>query len=184
MTIPVKIKGESFVITLGEFGAGRTPKGRKAACAAGLPPFATVQIFSVANEQAPALVNKLRLEATDPATCNAVSPEIDTVTGFIYDVHMCTVDNRDEATTLACGYFQSGVRVYDIRDIKNVKEIAYFNPAANGTTPIGWCGSLPFLDATSGMLYSWCADAGVMSLKFRNGVWPFPESKTPVDRQL
>jgi hypothetical protein len=98
---------------------------------------------------------------------------------------MCSVDNRDETTTLACGYFQSGLRVYDVRDPANVKEIAYFNPASKGAgVAPGWCGAIPILDASAGMLYSSCADSGIVSLKFATGVWPFAGIQTPPDKQL
>lgn len=184
MTIPVKIKGQPFVIVLGEAGTGQlNPAGNKSACSAGLTPFASTQIFYMGDETKPKLINKIILEANNPKNCAAV-PEMNTIPGFIYDVHMCSVDNRDDATTLACGYFQSGIRVYDIRDPEKIKEIAYFNPAAQPGKQPGWCGALPILDAKKGMVYSNCADTGVVGLKFTNKVWPFRESATPADRQL
>ena len=91
----------------------------------------------------------------------------------------------DEATTLACGYFQSGLRVYDIRDPKKIREIAYYNPGAEDQSKqLSSCAWIPILDAEHGMLYGNCGAGGMVALKFTNKVWPFPESRTPPDRQL
>jgi hypothetical protein len=49
---------------------------------------------------------------------------------FGYDPHYCSVDRRDDPQALACGWQQSGVRVFDVRAPENVREIAYFNPPA------------------------------------------------------
>jgi hypothetical protein len=186
MTIPVTIRGNPYVIAIGEMGTGQiNPTGIRNACAAGLTPFAMAQFFYMGDETNPQLINKIRLEVNDPKNCAQITADVDAagLGNFLYDVHMCSVDNRDNATTLACGYFKSGIRVYDIRDPGNIKEIAYFVPPAKAEVP-GWCGSLPFLEASTGMLYSWCADSGVLALKFKNGVWPFQNSSTPAGKQL
>ena len=193
MTIPVSIKGRHYLITTEEGGAGQfNTKGERFACSQGRIPFGIARIHDIENEKSPRQIAKIILETNDPANCAIFDPEIGAVNGFIYDVHMCSVDNRDEATTLACGYFQSGIRVYDIRDPKQIKEIAYYIPPAKSagiggimtSTGPGVCAAIPILDAASGMLYSSCADIGVVSLKFDPRVWPFPQSKTPPDRQL
>lgn len=49
---------------------------------------------------------------------------------FSYESHYCTVDTPTNPTALACGYFQSGIRVFDITNLLKPKEIAYFNPSA------------------------------------------------------
>jgi hypothetical protein len=186
MTIPVKIKDKHYLITSEEFGVGQAnTNGIKAACAAGRTPFGMVRIHDIEDERVPKEITKIILEANDPKNCPLISPEVTAQNGFgfMYDVHMCSVDNREEATTLACGYFQSGIRVYDIRNPKQPKEIAYFVPAALTKPGIG-CGAIPILDAKKGMLYSTCSDSGVLSLKFREKVWPFEDSKTPRDKQL
>src|SRR5262249_20294884 len=118
------------------------------------------------------------------------------LSGFTYGAHYCSVDNRQEATTLACGYFESGVRVFDIRNPQRPKEIAYYNPPAVTTPNPGWqhnrtaangrpdhCSSQVRLDAKGGTLSTTCQDNGFVSLKFREGVWPFPESSTPAGQQ-
>jgi hypothetical protein len=184
MTIPIKIHNKSYLVTTSEGGTGQFNRtGLRSACAAGLTPFGMAKIYDINDEQNPTLVNKIVLEVNDPANCAAIDPEIATLNGFIYDVHMCSVDNRDDATTLACGYFQNGIRVYDIRNPKKIKEIAYYVPGAKAPATADFCGALVTLDASTGMLYSVCRDAGVLSLKFTNGVWPFPQSSTPPDRQ-
>lgn len=49
---------------------------------------------------------------------------------WTYNAHYCTVDRAEDPTALACGFMQSGIRVFDIRDFKSPREIAYFNPPA------------------------------------------------------
>ena len=49
---------------------------------------------------------------------------------FGYEAHYCDVDRKQNPTALACGFMQSGIRVFDIRDPENPREIAYFNPPA------------------------------------------------------
>jgi hypothetical protein len=49
---------------------------------------------------------------------------------FGYDPHYCSVDRQDNPLALACGWQQSGVRVFDVRDPEHIREIAYYNPPA------------------------------------------------------
>jgi hypothetical protein len=120
------------------------------------------------------------------------------LTSFTYGSHYCSVDNKKHATTLACGYFNSGIRVFDIRNPLRPKEIAYYNPPsvltpspganhnrAGGWVPGGpdWCSAQLQLDAKAGTLWSTCQQQGVVMLKFREGVWPFPDSRTPPGEQ-
>jgi hypothetical protein len=49
---------------------------------------------------------------------------------FSYDSHYCTIDRPTDPTTLACSWISSGIRVFDVRDLDNVREIAYYNPPA------------------------------------------------------
>jgi hypothetical protein len=132
--------------------------GIKAACGLQRTPFGMVRIFDVGDEHKPILVKNLVLEVNDPKNCALIGPEISALRPagdagggslFLYGAHMCTVDNRDNATTLACSYFNAGIRVYDIRDPKNAKEIAYYTPPAKTAGSIGWCPALPFLDSCS-----------------------------------
>ena len=199
-TINVKIGGKPYLIAVDEGGSGgiTSPAQLAAACAAGMPPFPMARIIDISNEANPKVVSKLMTEVHDPKNCNAVIPDLTGLSIFTYGTHYCSVDNKHHATTLACGMFNSGIRVFDIRDPLRPKEIAYYNPA--GTTDISkgsnhlignnwkaggpdWCSAQVHLDRARGTLWTTCQDNGFLMLKFTNGVWPFPESATPPGEQ-
>ena len=199
-TITIKIRGKPYVVHVDEGGSGGgSVAGRRAACAAGWSPFPMARIVDISDEKNPQLVSKLALEIHDPARCDKWFDDLENpnLTGFTYGSHYCSVDNRHNATTLACGYFNSGIRVFDIRDPVRPKEIAYYNPAGVITASPGsnhgatngsggrpdWCSAQVHLDRRTGTLWSTCQDNGVLVLKFREGVWPFPGSSTPPGAQ-
>ena len=97
-----------------------------------MPPFPMARIIDISDETNPTIVSELMLEMHDPANCDKVHARSHGLSSFTYGSHYCSVDNRTNATTLACGMFNSGIRVFDIRDPLRPKEIAYYNPA--GTT--------------------------------------------------
>jgi hypothetical protein len=97
-------------------------------CNEGLPPFGMARIFDVTDPAAPQLVAKLMLEIHDPDNCALTTGDGENLFG--YDSHYCTVDDVANATMVACGHFESGLRVFDIRDLYRPREIAYYNPPA------------------------------------------------------
>jgi hypothetical protein len=88
------------------------------------------RIIDISDERDPQVISKLMLEVHDPANCSAVLNDHAGITIFGYDSHYCTVDNPDNAKLVGCGHFQSGLRVFDIRDPYHPKEIAYYKPPA------------------------------------------------------
>jgi hypothetical protein len=198
-TIDVRIKGKPYVIHVDEGGSGgNSAAGWQAACNAGLPAWQFARIIDISDETNPQVISKLMLEAYDPKNCAQVLPDLAGLGSFTYGAHYCSVDNRKNATTLACAYFNSGIRVFDIRNPLRVKEIAYFNPAGTTTRSPGsnhnrnggwvaggpdWCTAQIQLDAHTGTLRTMCQDNGFMTLRFKNGVWPFPGSVTPPGMQ-
>jgi hypothetical protein len=197
-TIPVKIHGKPYVIFADEGGAGSPTSATQlqAACAARLTPFPLARIIDISDEMNPKVVSRLGLEVHDPANCAKVLPDLVGLAGFTYGSHYCSVDNKDNATTLACGYFNSGIRVFDIRNPRRVREIAYFNPAGTTTPSPGsnhagawssggpdWCSAQVHLDAERGTVWTTCQDNGLLMLKFEGHVWPFEDSRTPPGEQ-
>ena len=205
MYIPISIRGKRYLVGVDEVGAGggNATANVQAACTAGLPTFAMARIIDIEDERHPKVASRLLLEIHDPANCSAVLPDIVGLSGFTYGSHYCSVDNKRDATTLACAYFNSGLRVFDIRNPEHPREIAYFNPPGVTTPSYGsqhfnpdaflksgtqagdpdWCSAQLRLDARHGTLETTCQDNGFLSLKFEHGVWPFKESSTPPGEQ-
>ncbi|HEX4584879.1 MAG TPA: hypothetical protein VH183_08630 [Burkholderiaceae bacterium] len=204
-TIPVRIDGHPYVIFVDEGGSGGLSGAaqEQAACAAGLPPFPMARIIDIKDETKPKIVSRLALEVHNPANCGKVLPDLVGLTIFTYGSHYCSVDNKHHATTLACGYFNSGIRVFDIRNPSRPKEIAYYNPAGATTPSPGsnhlfannfvpgapdWCSAQVHLRISEdhgrqATLWSTCQDNGLLMLKFENHVWPFEDSSTPPGQQ-
>lgn len=196
-TIPIRVKGRPYLVAVDE--AGSAGNAFQTACKAGLPPFPFARIIDIGDERQPRLASRLMLQVHDPAHCDAVLPDTMGLLAFSYGSHYCSVDNRLDATTLACAYFNSGIRVFDIRVPERPREIAYFNPAgattpshgSNHYSPTAFppsgstagnadiCTAQIQLDAATRTLRTTCQDNGFLTLRFREGVWPFPESSTP-----
>jgi hypothetical protein len=89
-----------------------------------------VRIIDIANPQQPRVVSKLKLQIQMPQNLAVAQRDVKGSGFFTYDSHYCTVDREENPTTLACGYFDSGIRVFDIRNPLTPAEIAYYNPSA------------------------------------------------------
>ena len=192
-TIETKIGGKPYLVVVDEGGSGglSSPETVQNACNSGLAPFPMARIYDLVDEKNPKLVSKLGLETHDVKNCDSVIPDITGIFPFSYGSHYCSVDSRENATAMAWSYFNSGIRVFDIRDPAHPKEIAYFNPpgvmealpgSPNAIFPgwkpgrPDWCTSRLDFDKANGMLTTMCQDNGLLTMKFENGVWPFPES--------
>jgi hypothetical protein len=109
MTLPVKIGGREFLLQVDELGKG------------------AARILNIEDDRAPSLAGRLMLEVHDPANADQTQEQSETAL-FGYEGHYCGVDDQENTTIVACGYFQSGLRVFDVRDPYHPKEIAYYNP--------------------------------------------------------
>ena len=198
-TIPVMINGKQYLVMVDEGGSAglANEAAARAACSAGLAPFPMARIYDISDEKNPKVAAKLMLETHDLKNCDQVIPDITGLSIFTYGSHYCSVDNRDNATALACGYFNSGIRVFDIRDPERPKEIAYYNPKSAMTSMAGsshavfgqwraggpdWCASRLDWDFQRRQLITMCQDNGLVILQFAPSTWPFSQS-TPSRNQ-
>lgn len=194
-TIPIFYGTHPYLVFVDEGGGGGYgPLGQNVN---GLPfsilattgvPAGAARIIDIANPASPQIVSVARLEIQEASNAAVNQADIAGNGIFGYEAHYCAVDREYNPTAMACGYFQSGIRVFDIRDPALPKEIAYFNPPAqelkggqlpgsehSGNLTTDWCSSqIRFVDAPDGNHYLWaqCQDNGFMVLKFTNGAYP------------
>lgn len=111
-TIPITYQGKKFLTSVDEFGSGG------------------IRFIDINDEKHPQIVSKIKLEINQPSHVKSRQADTQGDGMFGYESHYCTVDRPNDPTKMACGYMQSGIRVFDIRDAMAPKEIAYYNPAA------------------------------------------------------
>jgi hypothetical protein len=173
----VTIKGKPYVIENDEFGGpSRTGTG----------PIGAARIIDISDETAPKVVSNIRLEVHMDEHQDEVSGDPRPLIGGPYTAHYCSVPSFVDPGIVACSMLRSGVRVFDIRDPRTPKEIAYYSPPVvqgtvdNGGTSSGFHtgANIEFIPERAEM---WLTDqeTGFHVVRFTNGVWPFTAASTP-----
>jgi len=153
--IPVKINGHPYIVSVDEAGAASASDGWPGACARGFGAFGYPQIIDVADETHPKIIAKLRMQVDDPANCAALLAEtppdvpgtapgtnLPAISGTTnYSVEACVADNPDDTKMLACGAQNAGLRVFDVSNPTQPKEIAYWKSGAVRTRVLPASGS-------------------------------------------
>jgi hypothetical protein len=86
------------------------------------------RIIDVTAERRPFVVSNLRLAVNQPEVYDQLQDDPGNGnTGRGYQAHYCTVPSRVDPNVVACSFIMSGLRVFDIREVRQPKEIAYFN---------------------------------------------------------
>jgi hypothetical protein len=150
-------------------------------------------VLDMADEKHPKEVSRLQTEVMLPENCAALLAdggflvvdglsrgELAPLVGsqvFLYDSHYCSTDRLHDPTIVACASFGSGMRVYDIRDPRRPREIAYWNPGTVrlGPTALVANASMARPVIRPDLAQIWFPDLykGFHVLQFREGVWPF-----------
>lgn len=190
MTQPLTIDGKPYILFVDEGASGLT---KWDFCQRGLPAYAFARLIDISDERKPRVASRMMLETHLPANCATTLADSQGAI-FGYDSHYCTASNgKGDSTTgpvtdaviVACGYFESGLRVFDVRDPANVTEIAYYNPPARPGYQTGsyyamggacsttdWVAAHPRIRAQRGEIWFTSQCGGFHIVRFTNGVWP------------
>jgi len=208
-TINVHIGGKPYIVFRrrgGTTGRKRHSGFRRCLRQPTWPPYPMARLIDIGDETRPRIVS--RLASRSARSGELTERRFRTLSGkltFTYGSHYCSVDNRPEATTLV-----SAISFGDSR-IRHPQPAApergrLLQPGPVPRLPAGikphwcerrrsipsatglrggpdWCSAQAHLDAKEGVLWTTCQDNGLLVLKFENGVWPFPTSRTPPGEQ-
>ncbi|HEX4896222.1 MAG TPA: hypothetical protein VFV11_07825 [Solimonas sp.] len=135
------------------------------------------RIIDISDETKPFVVSDLRLEVHQPENRAAIADDPGAqlpVQG--YAGHYCNVPSRVDPPIAACSMIVSGLRIFDIRDPRNPREIAYFNaPVSPRVTPVfeasNWAMSSPSFVPERKEIWYTDGYGGFYVVRVTNGVW-------------
>ena len=114
---PFTQHGHKYLLETDEFGSGKN--------------IGAARIIDIQDEKKPFVVSNMRLAVNKGG--QTVDPGDDQPFQG-YQAHYCSLPSRVDPQFIACSFIMSGLRVFDIRDVENPREVAYFNkPLMPGT---------------------------------------------------
>jgi hypothetical protein len=177
--IPITIKGHPYLVEIDEFGAqSEVGAGR---------------IIDIGDERNPRVVSNLRLAVHQPENFPAQADDNgaqNPVQG--YAGHYCNVPTRVDPQIVACSMILSGLRVFDIRNPEQPREIAYYNAPVQPRTipgfgivpdPSNWAMSSPSFVPERGEI--WYSDglSGFYAVRLTNGTQTLADQPSSVARR-
>ncbi|MEO6698253.1 MAG: hypothetical protein ABIR53_02120, partial [Paraperlucidibaca sp.] len=167
--IPITIKGKPYLVEIDEFTDSTTSPSGAGNIGAG-------RIIDISDESKPKVISNLRLAVHQPE--NKAARDDDPGANLPvqgYGGHYCNVPTRVDPTIVACSMIISGLRVFDIRDPFNPREIAYFNPPTfprNFPEESTWAMSSPSFVPERKEIWYTDGYSGFYAIRLTNGAWP------------
>jgi hypothetical protein len=142
-------------------------------------PVGAARIIDVQDPRHPRIVSDLRLTVHQPDQRTGPQRH-DPGASFVaqgYAAHYCGMPTRVDPKIAGCSMILSGLRLFDIRDVRHPKEVGYFNkPVAKNTTiavppTIGsYAMSQPAWDVARDEVWYTDANSGFYVVRLTNGV--------------
>lgn len=141
-------------------------------------PVGAARIIDVTDPVHPAVVSNLRLEAHQPWRRDAEwSDPGASFPAQGYAGHYCSLPRTDAPRLVGCSMILSGLRLFDISDLRHPKEAAYFNrplPSTKGAVILppaigSWAMSAPAYDVARGQVWYSDANSGFYVVQLTNG---------------
>jgi hypothetical protein len=178
--IPVTIGGKPYVVEVDEYSESEdgefTGHGDRVGAA---------RIIDISDERSPFVVSNLRLEVHQKEKRAAIAGDYGAANPTQgYAGHYCNVPQAKDPGIVACSMILSGLRVFDIRDPKNPKEIAYHVAPPSNVSETGgpvideranWAMSQPAFAPERGEIWYSDGTSGFYALKVDEDVWPFKD---------
>lgn len=168
--IPFTSGGRPYVLEFDEYSGASTGGNPDDVGAA--------RIVDIADETKPRVIANLRLEVNQPAQHRAASGDpgaASPVQG--YGAHYCNLPTRVDPKLVACTFIASGLRLFDISELTQPKEIGYFVAPTNARVEnVGQASSFAmsqpaFVPERREVWYS-DGTSGFYALRVSEDVWP------------
>ena len=179
---PVTIDGKPYLVEVDEYSGGDDDGG----VTAHGPRVGAARIIDISDETKPRVVSNIRLDVHQPENRDAIAGDYGAQNPTQgYAAHYCNVPSRVDPGIVACSMITSGLRVFDIRDPENPKEIAYHVAPPSTVSETGgpvidenanWAMSQPAFAPERGEIWYSDGTSGFWALKVDPAVWPFPKS--------
>jgi LVIVD repeat len=169
--IPFRRDGRPYVLEIDEYTQGTAGGGDGHLVGA-------ARIIDIRDERRPRVISNLRLRVNQPKEHEEASGDpgqLNPTQG--YAAHYCDVPTRVDPLVVACSFISSGLRVFDISDIRRPREIGYFVAPTRRITENGFDGS-NFAMSKPAFVPSrreiWYSDgtSGFYVLRVKRSVWP------------
>ena len=180
--LPVTIKGRPYIVEIDEYAVDENDEIRPHADTVG-----AARIIDISDERNPFVVSNLRLAVHQRQNRPAIAGDYGAQNPTQgYGGHYCQVPRRKNPGIVACTMILSGLRVFDIRDPKNPREIAYHVAPPSHVSEIGapfideranWAMSQPAFAPKRGEIWYSDGTSGFYALKMDPRVWPFKRGR-------
>lgn len=94
-------------------------------------PWGWARIIDITDEENPLQISTIRLEVSQRRNCDETTQD-----QAMYSSHYIGVDSVRDTSMVFFTWYSSGLRVYDIRDPYNPKEIGYYIPGGDPNTTL------------------------------------------------
>jgi hypothetical protein len=174
VAVPVTIGGKRFLVEVDEFS---TKKGSQLPVSNGSR-VGAARIIDIDNEKAPRVVSNIRLAVNQPENRPRLANDPGASSSLQgYASHYCAVPQRKEPGIVACSFIASGLRVFDIRDPRHPKELAYFvaplGPSSTFGSPSNYAMSSPAFAPNRREIWYSDGNTGFYAVRVAKDVWPF-----------
>ena len=142
-------------------------------------PVGAARIINVDDPRHPRVVSNIRLEVHQPDVHSSQRQLADPGAWFPaqgYAAHYCGLPTRKNPKIAGCSMILSGLRLFDISDVRNPREVAYFNkPVTNSKKLTGfgngaYAMSQPAWDVKRDSVWFTDTNSGFYVVKLTNGV--------------
>lgn len=172
-TVPFTSRGRHYLLEFDEFAFRLNPATLDDLAGA-------ARIIDIEDSRSPRVASDLRLEVNmrdQHRAANADPSPLLANQALGYGAHYCALDRLEDPEIAACSFLNSGLRVFNISDPSNPREVAYFIPPPRagkiaGLLPGSLAFSQPAFDPDRRDVWYTDAGSGFYVLHLSAEAWP------------